>query len=372
MLESGEKLHKNYVPELDGLRGIAIILVVTFHYLGFRFTIFSIGWSGVDLFFVLSGYLITSRLISSIHRKNYFSRFYLNRVLRLFPLYYAVLICFYFILPLFISREYFHSMAFYRENAVAFFTFFENWVFMGYPDLKENHLIIFWSLGVEEQFYLIWPLFIFYFYKVKRIRTILGVWIILCIVLRVILYRMDNSNYQIYLYNTFCRMDSFIIGAFLFFVHKEILKPAPRYIVPVNTVILIAGIIIWGTSVLSPFIATVGLTSMAIFYAGIIDIAVKRKYKWFTTLLNRKWLIFTGKISYGLYIFHWLVIRFCYAPVYRTIHSYWDIPDKVNVYLTLFICCLASVVVSVLSFKYFESYFLKLKMKGAIPRMSKA
>src|SRR5438552_8091469 len=90
---------KPHYPTLDGLRGLAILLVVFYH--NFDFINYSVfGWIGVDLFFVLSGYLITSILMSSVNSPNYLRNFFLKSVLRIFPLYYLCLVIFLILFPL--------------------------------------------------------------------------------------------------------------------------------------------------------------------------------------------------------------------------------------------------------------------------------
>src|SRR5215510_2969307 len=90
---------RSYYPALDGLRGLAILLVVFYH--NFDFISYSVfGWIGVDLFFVLSGYLITTILLNSLKHPGYLQNFFSKRVLRIFPLYYSCLIIFLIILPL--------------------------------------------------------------------------------------------------------------------------------------------------------------------------------------------------------------------------------------------------------------------------------
>ena len=364
MMLKGNQLHKNYIPELDGLRGIAILLVITWHYFGGIFAIFSIGWTGVDLFFVLSGYLITSRLILTLQKPGYFRRFYKNRILRIFPLYYATLIGFYFIVPYIISPDYFKSLIFYRDNAPSFFLFLQNWTFINHPAILENHLIILWSLAVEEQFYLIWPFFIYFFVNSKYLKPILIVWLIVIVLFRIIIHMNNPDNFYAFFYNTFCRMDAFIIGATLFLIHEKILKPFHSYIVVIAVVSAFAGIIIWNTNpAISPFIPSIGLTCIAIFYALLLHLAVQKKYRMFTYILNWPWLIFVGRISYGLYIFHWIILRFLFGPVSNYINIHFLAGKTLSSYLTLIICLILSFFVSIISFKYYESFFLKLKRK---------
>src|SRR5215208_5513013 len=91
--------HRAYYPALDGLRGVACLLVVIYHNFGFINRYFFFGWLGLDIFFVLSGFLITDILLNAAGSKNFLRNFYVRRMLRLFPLYYASLIIFLIILP---------------------------------------------------------------------------------------------------------------------------------------------------------------------------------------------------------------------------------------------------------------------------------
>src|SRR5436189_6032324 len=93
-----EVQHINHYPALDGLRGIAILLVVFLHNFGFM-NYFFFGWLGVDLFFVLSGFLISDILLNSLDKPNFLRNFYIRRVLRIFPLYYFILVICLFVLP---------------------------------------------------------------------------------------------------------------------------------------------------------------------------------------------------------------------------------------------------------------------------------
>src|SRR6185295_16426951 len=160
---------KGHVPALDAIRGLAILLVT-----GYRFwsppaeeaandwltSLFSLGLRGVDLFFVLSGFLITSILLDAKQKPHYFRNFYMRRTLRIFPLYYAVLAVTFVLLPLAgwsTTRLFPEAHAnqgwlwFYGANVLQ--SLRGEWCLGGF-----NH---FWSLAVEEHFYLVWPLVIY-------------------------------------------------------------------------------------------------------------------------------------------------------------------------------------------------------------------
>jgi peptidoglycan/LPS O-acetylase OafA/YrhL len=162
-----------YVPTLDGLRGIAILVVMLFHYMTGSyhwpvlkqvFRLCRMGWLGVDLFFVLSGFLITGILLHTKSRPHYFRNFYVRRTLRIFPLYYVVLLGVFTVGAL-VSSLHTPTFLALQHRQVYLWTYSVNWVNWFRSDLlfvadwiEANH---FWSLAVEEQFYLVWPTVVF-------------------------------------------------------------------------------------------------------------------------------------------------------------------------------------------------------------------
>src|SRR6185503_19750329 len=160
---------RSHVPSLDGIRGLAIAIVLvhngTFILHGSHATLPKVaaavaaaGWLGVQLFFVLSGFLITGILLDSRTRPQFFRTFYTRRTLRIFPLYYAFLASALFIVPLLANVPDWHATA--LRNQVFYWTYTSNWANpLGYAIPGLSH---FWSLAVEEQFYLFWPVVVFF------------------------------------------------------------------------------------------------------------------------------------------------------------------------------------------------------------------
>ena len=215
-------LHLHHLPSLDGLRGLAVLLVLLHNFdvlelvgprtLGAVLVkeFFYVGWIGVQLFFVLSGYLITRGLLQTQGQPGYFKHFFLKRVLRIFPLYYASLLLFLVILPatgLIPERPMLHS-------PLWIWTYLSNWTTPFEP--TGGPMPHFWSLAVEEQFYLLWPLLL---WKL-RLRQVW--WLSLALtalspLLRLLMLTqggagtLDEAVYEF----TFCRMDALTAGAAL-------------------------------------------------------------------------------------------------------------------------------------------------------------
>ena len=352
---------KNYLPQLDGIRGVAILLVVTFHHFGF-IKIFSLGWIGVDLFFALSGYLITSRLYSSRNEKIYFSKFYLNRALRILPVYYLTLIFFYAGFNFLLSSKNLPYFSFYNRNWWSFILFFQNWAFINeLPPAR--HLQHFWSLAIEEQFYIIWPLFLYIFLNKKNIYTILFIVLAAIIIVRCYIYfnNQEFEDYPRYFYNTFCRMDGFIIGGRLFLIQQKTNLKRIQFYLLIPFIIIVVGVYFTNTTQSNPFTSTVGYTILALFFAGIINFITINPTSFLSRFFQAGWLKYLGRISYGLYIYHWLILLALQSTLTPRLNILLHGKEDINNWITLIISLIASLAISIISYTYFESYFLKLK-----------
>ena len=358
-----------HIPQLDGWRGIAIIMVICYHYFP-NCLICNFGWSGVDLFFVLSGFLISSRLLPYLDDKKLLSKFYRNRLLRIAPLYFAFLLVFFLAWFLLASKATLASYPFYTYHWWHFFFFIQNWTFIfNFPPggIHLNHL---WSLAVEEQFYLIFPLFIL-LVKDRRRLMAAGIFLIILIVVCRCLYFyffIVNNEYERIYWNTFFRMDSLLTGFVLFLLYERktiaftVIKGL-KYFVWIVILILISGIIINGTpNKHAAFFTTIGYTVIAIVYAYFLYVGIQNKNKILNRITLNSFLRYTGKISYGMYIFHWPVLQLGFTALRIIFVKMHFIPEGNIFHLVTAVCCIAITFgISHISFRYYESYFLKWK-----------
>ena len=320
--ETGRPKTPARIPVLDGVRGLAILLVILWHYVGgqldatqgailnFIRQLVGICWSGVDLFFVLSGFLLGGILIENRSSANYYKTFYIRRACRIFPLYYA------WILIVAVAWWWLKE----GKLAALFNDIGPVWPYLTYV---QNITQIFakgdggwvlgvtWSLAVEEQFYLILPLLIRAIAPQK-----LCYWLVLLIasatVFRLAMWyfgpRQGWAGYVILP----CRWDSLFIGVlgawsvrqpqFMNKVQKNYLFLCGLMIV-IAAGITILRVVKQGNPI---YLGThlIGFLWLAVFYLGLILLALSRKPNWLSTLCTMKWLCFLGTISYGLYILH--------------------------------------------------------------------
>ena len=159
-------------------------------------------------------------------------------------------------------------------------------------------------------------------------------------------------------------MDGFLIGGCLYVLQKINLNKQFNFYYLFSLVSIVAGIFFTGNAKgYNPFLSTVGFTLIAIVFAGLIQTATNNSSGILPTIFKYKWLRFTGKISYGLYIFHWLVLR-ALEPRFENlfIKSGYFNNEAAND-ISLFFCLAISYLISIISYFYFESYFLKRKVR---------
>lgn len=305
----------DYAPALDGLRGVAIIAVMLFHA---EIIFFSGGFVGVDVFFVLSGFLITSLLIQEYDRAGFINlkHFYMRRLLRLGPALIFLLICFVVISYLFVDKE---KAAKNYVDALVSLLYFSNWAraFNFYPPDFLGHT---WSLSIEEQFYILWPVVL-----LTLLRTIKNRWYIFFFstmvalaswVLRVYFTMADVSVER--LYNGLdTRADALMIGCALgVLVSSRLLNKQNEtclakwlsYISAFSMLCFLSALHLgeWQDRSMY-YIGFVVIEFIAAIF--ILDVMINR-----TSLIGKilamRGVVWVGSISYGLYLWHY--------PIYRT------------------------------------------------------
>jgi len=353
--------HRQYYPALDGLRGLAILLVIVYHNFGF-INYFFFGWLGVDLFFVLSGFLITDILLNTAGRPDYLRNFYTRRLLRIFPLYYLALLLFMYIIP---ALTHSFPAGYYRENQCWMWTYLQNWLYIFKPAGETTGLHHLWSLAVEEQFYLLWPLIIILLKKPRRLLLFISLVLLAVIGLRLWIWNSQLANLAYFNLYTFSRIDGLCIGcmiALLQRINPGFLTKNTYIVVFFFAVANFAFFFINRHYAFSfPYLAIAGYTTFAMTFGLLVNEAVTNETRLITIIFNWPVLRFFGKISYGLYVFHWPIYLMLTPVLYQLINT----PG--NMKLTQFICSLLAtgiaIGVSLLSYHYYESYFLRLKNK---------
>lgn len=306
-----------YRAEIDGLRAIAVISVIIYH---LNENWLPGGFLGVDIFFVISGFLITGIIINEMKENRFsFKDFYTRRIKRIYPAFITVMaIVSFFASALFIYND-FNQLRKTIELAAVFSSNFYLGFKQGYFDLNatENPVLHIWSLAVEEQYYLIFPLFLLFSYKKSRnLKSIFKLTTILFIVFLLTSF-IPNSFYKDVLHqpNTYylsnLRFPELLIGSLLaiYSINKSIKQSISQKTVAALSFILLLTclyfyhknlIFIPGLSLVLPC-----LLAALVIYTTTQESIVKK-------LLSTKPMVFIGKISYSLYLYHWIFISFAY------------------------------------------------------------
>jgi peptidoglycan/LPS O-acetylase OafA/YrhL len=320
-----------HITPLDGLRGIAVILVLCFHFAwtfpdeGLLAHVFHrvlwVGWIGVDLFFVLSGYLITRGLVAKSDQPvgTRLRKFWARRVLRIFPLYYIVLIvgsgvCLLASAPIPTLPYWFY----FQNYALAFDPYVLRWT---------AH---FWSLAIEEQFYFLWPLLALKAPRRLLVPTTLAL-IALCILSRgamgLHMHALEHAGEheraeqvaKIAYRATVTHMDGLLLGALLAIMGGDKVswlarvwkRVRPAAFVVTSLVLLALFVVTQGFNDYDGRVIVFGYASLAVFFACAVSVAVDGAlYAAFAALLTSRPLRACGRVSYGMYLLHWPLVVF--------------------------------------------------------------
>lgn len=331
------------------------MMVVFFHNFGFL-NYFGFGWLGVDLFFVLSGYLISTILLNDIDTPGALKNFFVRRTLRIFPIYYFVLALSIFVLPLFIN-----NLSFYIENQIWFWLYLQNWLYV-FKIPEKGLLLHFWSLAVEEQFYLVWPFVILIVRNPKKLLILVSLFLISIMALRIVLWLNQIQGLKYFSLYTFTRVDGICIGCMLALIlhsNSQLLKQYTAHIAFLLSVLnFIFFFLNRANSFTFPFFPFIGYTTFAILFALLINELILERTKLLNSFFSVSFLRFFGRISYGFYIFHWPIFVLLSPATKRILNENLQIESDILVSLVL---TLLAILISCISYYFFEKRFLNLK-----------
>lgn len=361
---------KKHLPALDGLRGLAILLVFFYHYAGgLQHTahsksmhlfgaIFGFGWSGVDLFFVLSGFLITGILFDTQDDPAYYKKFYVRRSLRIFPIYYIFL-------GVYGLLAFFHLDGQFHLGHVAFLFYLGYPVTLLWPALQRIspsvHFTHLWSLCAEEQFYLVWPWVISTLRKRFLILCACGAAISVAPFLRTF-FVLHGLNAWEYAFLP-SRIDALAVGGLIAVAMRAPSKILiERLAAPVFLACSLCAVSVFvlrrTVDHSDALISTVGFTFIAVGYGALLVLSI-RQGSWLEWIFSLAVLRIFGKYSYGIYLFHFPLSEFL-SPrreaFISTTHSF-----VIGSITFMVFCLLVNLLVAVLSFHLIESPIIGLK-----------
>ena len=376
-----EPLLRRVMPELDSIRGIAILMVLIYHAFYWRVDLAAMprtvqlflyatwmGRLGVNLFFVLSGFLITGILVESAGRADYFKRFYIRRILRILPAYYAIL------LILAITHEasggFLKLSVIYLANLTPMFG-----IALSY--------VVLWSLAVEEHFYLIWPAVVRRLTQ-RRLLYVSGAVVAVEPLVRAVSFVIASrrgSDWVDVAGYTWNAADGLALGCFLALVLREFhwnRRTALRYAlgtIAVSAVLFCAGVpfgIMSRTSDI--FGAAFQEVPWNFAFAGLVTLFLVLGTGTWKAMVVPKPLRFFGRISYGLYLVHLLIfdaydaITARYFPVLSVLRGH-----LIGVlWIRFLVASAAAVLVAWISRETFEEFFLSRKERWAGAKVASA
>ncbi len=389
-----------HVAALDGVRGVAILVVLALHLLGGDqrsipgldaiYRLSDSGWVGVDLFFVLSGFLITGILVDAKGSETYFRNFYARRFLRIFPLYYGLILLGWFVSRYVVNADPANPLGF-RANQIWLWTFLVNFRDVQVntlPALAAGKVIYphFWTLAVEEQFYVVWPLIVFLL-PLKWLLNACYFIVVAVLVARSGYYMTAHNGFVTYV-STQYRIDSLVWGAIAALAFRsgrvrELVRNNVNRILVLATLGVLVVILFdqakvlqvdaWQTasgngvasgpmpSRYSAFVATAGYSVLGVAFASILlGTVLAHPGHVARRVLEVRWLRLIGKYSYGIYAIHMSIIVLVREPTtkwaYHAVHSR-TAADAIGGVTALVLSLLAAY----LSYHAYEMPFLRLK-----------
>jgi peptidoglycan/LPS O-acetylase OafA/YrhL len=368
-------VNSRHIPALDGVRGVAAATVFIYHYGGgarssdFAFHLVGktihLGWVGVSLFFVLSGFLITGILLDSMQRPKWRVTFYIRRALRIFPLYYFALFGAIFVAWLLKTPSSLVTplwpLFFYLQDIPQIV---HTWSLS--PLLVVGH---FWSLAVEEQFYLVWPVLLLFASRRAALRPLCISVYLFSLLFRICIFSLHlNTEWATY----------FIIGRAGEMAAGGLLAVSIRgserdrdQIARAAKPLLLACVacvtaIVWftkETAAAEPWLATLGISLFSLIFTALIALCLRPGIT--QRVFNFGLLRWLGKISYGIYVYH-LLLAPLYAWLTRKIFP--GVNGRGYLLALAAVATVGTLLAASISFATLENRFLRLKDSLAKPR----
>ncbi len=375
-------MHQNYIKGLDGLRAIAILWVMFGHIsssFNWPITAFyqkpfnllqNMGWVGVQLFFVISGFLITQILLKDRGKPNFLRNFYIRRSLRIFPIYYLVLIFFFILLPLFGSIPSWLDNA--HNDQLWYWIYLQNWI---RPFESQGALSPLWSLAIEEQYYLLWPLMVL-LVKREYLKYLCLFMIISAPIIRIALFHYMPIYFDIEnigkaaAYNfTFARWDAIAIGSLIALYigsDKEplMIRLANLVLIFGSLAILVQIALLSNFASVYPGIGMFNQTTIAlVFGALVIFVSYSKEQQWNIKLLELWPFKSIGKVSYAMYLFH-LPLTVVWIDYWQIDFTQYSAPKALILVLAHYlVLVITTFVMAQISWKFFEHPILRFKDK---------
>lgn len=354
------------VLALDGVRGIAVLVVILFHYFNNQYLstdisalnkaeilimqATSLGWAGVNLFFVLSGYLIGSILLKNRESGSLFKVFYLRRFARIIPIYYVLLLLYIIVKHTSLYNP--EAYIFKYELPVAYyFAFLQNFSMAFAGSFGAQALTPTWSLAVEEQFYLIIPLVI-YLLNYKNLKYFIAFCLIAAPVCR-----LFSTNWYAEYTLLFCRIDSPVIGLLIAYLMQN--ERFRLWIRNNSRFVFLGGLIV--TIIFAALYAFTRIgflnhTILGAIFACFVLISLQLRNGIIYRMLTHKALLSLGKYSYCIYLFHQIFNQLLQLGILKNLdpnlHGWREYAITIAAFIITYIF-------AKLSFKYFEGPLLK-------------
>jgi peptidoglycan/LPS O-acetylase OafA/YrhL len=369
---------RGHLPVLDGIRGLAVSMVLVFHFVGSMVPTNGVeraivavtkhGLLGVDLFFVLSGFLITGLLYEAHDKPHYLRNFYVRRVLRIFPLYYGVLALVFFVAPL-IPLLRGPTLDYLLERQAWAWLYGINVYLAGHEEWSFSYLNHFWSLCVEEHFYLFWPFVVLLLARWPRALIAVCLAISLGAMLARVTGILMGLSWWTTVVLTPFKLDGLALGAFLAVMVRQpgglgwLVRALPRIAAVVGGLVVVT--FVWTVLVSRQGLEVAGSIRAALFQillaCMLVGVLIAPKQSTVSRFFSSRGMVFLGTYSYGLYVYHHFISY--YLTTHRTELelAQWLGSHGLAVALQATVGMSISVALAYLSYELFEKRFLSLK-----------